>query len=246
MKKRVARAAIAILLPFVLILAMGSFVPRCALATTADGPALETYTTQGTWKKNSKGWWYEYSDGSYPRSRLLQIDGSLYYFNSSGYMVTGWLKISGKWYWFRSSGAAVRGWQKIGGKWYWFDTTFVMKTGWQKIGGKWYYLNSSGAMVTGWQKIGGKWYHFASSGAMSASRWVGNYYVGSDGAMLTNTTTPDGYHVGPSGCYEVYWVPNGAVYHRTRDCPSLGRSRTILSGTIAQSGKPRQCRDCFH
>ena len=43
----------------------------------------------------------------------------------------------------------------------------------------------------------------------------------------------------------VYWVPNGKVYHSTRDCPSLGRSSTIYSGTIAQSGKSSPCKNCY-
>ena len=33
----------------------------------------------------------------------------------------------------------------------------------------------------------------------------------------------------------VYWTPNGEVYHSTKDCPSLGRSKTILSGSISES-----------
>lgn len=43
----------------------------------------------------------------------------------------------------------------------------------------------------------------------------------------------------------VYWTPNGEVYHSTPNCPSLGRSKTILSGTIAQSGKSRPCKNCY-
>lgn len=42
----------------------------------------------------------------------------------------------------------------------------------------------------------------------------------------------------------VYWVPNGSVYHVSRSCPTLARSKTILSGTIATSGKPRACKVC--
>ena len=42
----------------------------------------------------------------------------------------------------------------------------------------------------------------------------------------------------------VYWVPNGYVYHLTRNCPTLSRSRTIYSGTRAQSGKSRCCKVC--
>ena len=43
----------------------------------------------------------------------------------------------------------------------------------------------------------------------------------------------------------VYWTPNGEVYHSTPDCPSLGRSKTINSGTISQSGKSRPCKNCY-
>lgn len=34
---------------------------------------------------------------------------------------------------------------------------------------------------------------------MVASIWIGNYYLGENGAMLTNTTTQDGYKVGSDG-----------------------------------------------
>ena len=43
---------------------------------------------------------------------------------------------------------------------------------------------------------------------------------------------------------KVYWTPNGSVYHKSVDCPTLSRSRTIKSGTIAQSRKKRCCKVC--
>ena len=43
---------------------------------------------------------------------------------------------------------------------------------------------------------------------------------------------------------KVYWTPNGSVYHKSADCPTLSRSRTIKSGTIAQSKKKRCCKGC--
>lgn len=43
----------------------------------------------------------------------------------------------------------------------------------------------------------------------------------------------------------VYWTPNGEVYHSTPDCPSLGRSKTIYSGSVSQSGKSRPCKNCY-
>ncbi|MCH4081678.1 MAG: hypothetical protein LKE92_06045 [Atopobiaceae bacterium] len=58
-------------------------------------------------------------------------------------------------------------------------------------------------MQTGWQQVNGSWYCFSASGAMLHDYWVGNYYLGSSGAMLTSTKTPDGYYVGADGA----WVP---------------------------------------
>ena len=43
----------------------------------------------------------------------------------------------------------------------------------------------------------------------------------------------------------VYWTANGEVYHSTMNCPSLSRSKNIYSGTIAQSGKSRPCKNCY-
>lgn len=42
----------------------------------------------------------------------------------------------------------------------------------------------------------------------------------------------------------VYWVAGGQVYHVSRNCPTLSKSKNVYSGTIAQSGKPRVCKVC--
>ena len=42
----------------------------------------------------------------------------------------------------------------------------------------------------------------------------------------------------------VYWVSGGAVYHASRSCRSLAKSKNIKSGTKAQSGKSRGCKNC--
>lgn len=40
-----------------------------------------------------------------------------------------------------------------------------------------------------------------------------------------------------------YWVPSGKVYHTTRDCPTLSRSKTIRSGSVPPSGR-HICKVC--
>lgn len=69
-----------------------------------------------------------------------------------------------------------------------------------------------------------------SSNSSSSNRSSGGT-SNSSGSSTTKSTT-------------VYWVPNGSVYHYSRNCPTLSRSRTIYSGTISQSGKGRACKVC--
>ncbi len=113
----------------------------------------------GSWKKDSGGYKYVYSNGKYAKKEWIKAGKKKYYIKANGYMATGWLKIGGKWYYFQSTGA--------------------MKTGWLQDGGKWYYLDSKGVMVTGKVTIGGKAYTFGSNGVMKGSGSSGsNYKVG--------------------------------------------------------------------
>lgn len=42
----------------------------------------------------------------------------------------------------------------------------------------------------------------------------------------------------------VYWTPNGKSYHTSNSCPTLSKSKTILSGTQEESGKSDPCDRC--
>ena len=42
----------------------------------------------------------------------------------------------------------------------------------------------------------------------------------------------------------VYWTPNGKSYHTTKNCSTLSRSKTILEGSISESGKHDPCDKC--
>lgn len=41
----------------------------------------------GQWKQDSKGWWYQEDNGSYPASTWKEINGKQYYFGADGYML---------------------------------------------------------------------------------------------------------------------------------------------------------------
>ena len=65
-----------------------------------------------------------------------------------------------------------------------------------------YYVGANGAYYTNrWFKDQGKDYYVNGSGKLVKNAWQGAYYLGSDGAMLTNTFTKDGYYVGSDGAY---------------------------------------------
>ena len=133
------------------------------------------------WHSNSKGWWYQNSDGSYPTNKWQKINEKWYFFNEEGYCLTN-------------------KWIKRGGVWYWLDNDGTMATGWKKINNEWYYFKQDGEMVTGWVKYYDKWYYLnTNNGFMESNAFVkgkdGWYYISEDGTMAEKpdfTVEPEG------------------------------------------------------
>lgn len=107
---------------------------------------------------------------------------------SASSVEAGWKKDGERWYYIKEDGQRAAGeWQTLNGLDYWFDADGYMATGWRKFtNGSWYYFRPSGgyAVKSGWVQDGGNW-----------------YYLGADGVLLTNTTTPDGYQVNGDGIW---------------------------------------------
>lgn len=100
------------------------------------------------------------------------------------------------------------GWnQDSTGWWYYTDTAGnYYKDCWQLIDNEWYYFKATGyAVQRDWLNDGGKWYYFKDSCKMCRNEWIVVkekwYYMGEDGAMYSNTYTPDGYWVGEDGAW---------------------------------------------
>ena len=101
---------------------------------------------------------------------------------------TGWQQDSTGWYYGKSDGTrAMNEWIELKNMEYWFDGNGYMATGWRHF-------------------ANGSWYYFAADdGHMVSKSWVNDsgywYYLGDDGVLLTNTTTPDGCKVDENGIW---------------------------------------------
>ena len=92
--------------------------------TTTDSMQEMMREVKTGWNKDSSGWWYHRSDGSFPKNKWEKINGKWYHFDARGYMQTGWLKDGGKWYYLKPDGAMAQNESlQIGGKWYRFSAS---------------------------------------------------------------------------------------------------------------------------
>jgi hypothetical protein len=73
--------------------------------TTSTGSSSTYYT--GTWKQDANGYWYQFSNGTYPKNCWTVIDGSYYCFDANGYRRYGWIYWNNKWYYCGTDGALL-------------------------------------------------------------------------------------------------------------------------------------------
>ena len=150
-----------------------ALVLTVCLLITVSITNSNSYAAGGSWKSNSNGWWYEYSDGSYA-SGWTEIDGYWYFFTGSGYMDYSeyrdgcWLNTDGTWNTAYSGG-------------YWASDS----TGW------WYTDASGWYPVNTWLWIDGSCYFFKASGYLAVNEWIDGYYVNSSGEMSTEAPAPE-------------------------------------------------------
>ena len=198
-------------------------LPGAPAPDPAPTPNPDPAPKAGQWVSDSRGWWYRYSDGSYPVGERVTIGGQVYRFGADGYMRVGWVSEQGAWFFHGGSGAEVSGWVKDGGSWYYLTPgSGAMATGWLDLGGTWYYLApGSGAMVTGWLDLGGTWYYLASGSGAMATGWVkdgGSWYylTPGSGAMATGWVQDRGswYYLTPgSGAMVTGWIRIDGQWH---------------------------------
>lgn len=164
-----------------------------------------------TWVKESAGWRYRLSNGTY-------LSGSLVLDPATGRQVEQvvWKQLRGAWWAFGADGYIRTGWvyDYSAGKWYYVDENTGMRTGWylDPQDGRWYYLDpATGEMLTEWQLIPDLGYVYLNPYAPQPTwaydeelkTWV--YMEGAGrpyGSLYMAEWTPDGYYVNADGVWE--------------------------------------------
>ena len=203
------------------------------------------------WSKNGNSWYYYDAQGNQIKNAWVGsywigsdgkmvtnswVDGGKYYVGSQGWWEkdavkkTGWSQTGNTWYLYDNEGNIVK--NRWSGN-YWLGSDGKMVTNSWVDGGK-YYVGADGKWVSdalkpgetrkGWTKAGGTWHFYNDKGNQVKNAWVGNYWIGSDGKMVTNSWVDGGkYYVGTDG----KWVKGAATGNGS------GALNNVLS--IAQS-----------
>ena len=175
--------------------------------TTTSGRDRST----STWVKESTGWRYRLSNGTY-------LSGSLVLDPATGRQVEQivWKQLRGAWWAFGADGYIRTGWvyDYSAGEWYYVDENTGMRTGWylDPQDGRWYYLDpATGEMLTEWQLIPDLGYVYLNPYAPQPTwaydeelkTWVYMEGVGRPyGSLYMAEWTPDGYYVNADGVWE--------------------------------------------
>ena len=199
-----------------------------------SGSSWYYYNNQGQMERNA--WVGDYWVGADGRMATSSwVDNNNYYVGSNGVWVrnakkteekkSGWVSSEGSWYYYNNQGQMVKNaWAGD----YWLGSDGKMATN-SWVDNNNYYVGSNGLWVKnaqkpGWTQKSGEWYHYDSQGNLTKNAWVGDYYLGSDGRMATNSWVDNNkYYVGANGLWDknakksedkkTGWVSSGGAWY---------------------------------
>ena len=145
------------------------------------------------------------------------VDGGRYYVGTDGSWVkgaqntttvkNGWVKEGYTWYYYKNGSVVRNAWAGN----YWLGADGRMATN-SWVDNNRYYVGADGAWIknysnkSGWQKESGSWYYY-KNGLVVRNAWAGDYWLGADGRMATNSWVDNNrYYVGNDGA----WVKGAA------------------------------------
>ena len=220
--------------------AVASNDAQAAQGWVKSGNAWYLYNQNGTLVRNAwSGNYWLGVDGRMATNAW--VDGGRYYVGSNGAWVKGaqnqtaantikqgWTKVGNAWYFYNHGKVVANAW--IGN--YWLGADGRMATNAWVDGGR-YYVGSDGAWVkgaqntaavrSGWVKEGSTWYYY-KNGSVVRNAWAGNYWLGADGRMATNSWVDNNrYYVGNDGAWvkgaqhtttvKSGWVKEGSTWY---------------------------------
>ena len=184
--------------------------------------AQHTTTVKSGWVKEGYTWYY-YKNGSVVRNawagnywlgadgRMATnswVDNNRYYVGNDGAWIknysnkSGWQKESGSWYYYKNGSVVRNAWAGN----YWLGADGRMATN-SWVDNNRYYVGADGVWIknysnkSGWQKESGSWYYY-KNGSVVRNAWAGNYWLGADGRMVTNSWVDNNrYYVGNNGAW---------------------------------------------
>ena len=184
--------------------------------------AQHTTTVKSGWVKEGYTWYY-YKNGSVVRSawagnywlgadgRMATnswVDNNRYYVGNDGAWIknysnkSGWQKESGSWYYYKNGSLVRNAWAGN----YWLGADGRMATN-SWVDNNRYYVGADGVWIknysnkSGWQKESGSWYYY-KNGSVVRNAWAGDYWLGADGRMATNSWVDNNrYYVGNNGAW---------------------------------------------
>jgi len=203
-------------------------------ATATQNQVISNATKQG-WVQSGNAWYYYNNGSlvvnKWAGNYWLGADGRMgtnawgdngrYYVGSNGAWVKdakrpeekkqGWVKEANTWFYYNIDGTLAR--NKWAGN-YWLGADGRMATN-SWVDNNRYYVGNDGAWVKdakhpeekkqGWVKESNAWYFYNTDGTLARNKWAGNYWLGADGRMVTNSWVDNNrYYVGSNGA----WIPN--------------------------------------
>ena len=205
----------------------------------------EAHAAQG-WVQSGSSWYFFNDQGQLVRNAWA----GNYWLGSDGKMVTDAWVDNGRYYvgsngaWEKEAQKPAetqkQGWVQSGSSWYYYYQGNIVRNAW--IGNYWlgadgrmatnswvdnnrYYVGNDGAWIkgyenkTGWQKEGSTWYYY-KNGSVVRNVWEGNYWLGADGRMATNSWVDNNrYYVGNDGAWikdyekKTGWQKEGSTWY---------------------------------
>ena len=207
--------------------------------------STEAHAAQG-WVQSGSSWYFFNDQGQLVRNAWA----GNYWLGSDGKMVTDAWVDNGRYYvgsngaWVKEAQKPAetqkQGWVQSGSSWYYYYQGNIVRNAW--IGNYWlgadgrmatnswvdnnrYYVGNDGAWIkgyenkTGWQKEGSTWYYY-KNGSVVRNAWEGNYWLGADGRMATNSWVDNNrYYVGNDGAWikdyenKTGWQKEGSTWY---------------------------------